>query len=317
MKFKAQLLRLTGREYLPFAGWLLGWALLTAAIGHADTARLFAAYLFTRAARALTLMDCVSAVRRRWSAETSILHLCYRRAAVVEILSMVAELAVVAIIAAALMQIDQGTAAAMTLLLMLGLPPRHLLFLSRQKAAISRYKFGASWAGAGLAGLVLLGGGDMIVATLAMALREWIALGIPLWGRKIPSEGIAQVDALDWREVAAATGARARHRLTYRVGKGLLGTFLGPFSGFVARTSRGIGLHRRAERFVPKDPAPIALLAVGTAAAAILIQVALAKPATLIASASLLRISGVAGSVLLWLRFAGDHILDDEDDDED
>lgn len=306
-----------GREYLPLAGWLLCWALLAAAIGHADAARLFSAYLFTRATRALTLMDCFSTVRRRWSAAAAVLRLCHRRAALVEVLSLSAALALVALIVLGLMQIGQEKAAGMTLLIALGLPAWHFVFLSRQTNAATRYKTGAAWAGAALAGLVLLTGGDALTATLAMALREWIGLGVALWSRKIVPGATEDIEPLDWREIAATTGTRARHRLSYRVGKGLLGAFLGPFSGFVARTGRGVGLHRRAERFVPKSPLPIAALAIGSAAVAILIQVALAKPATLIASASLLRISGVAGSVLLWLSFAGNHVPGEDDDDED
>ena len=54
MSKRRQLKQLAWREYLPLAGTIATWAVIVAAIGHADAARLLAAVAAVRAVQMLT-----------------------------------------------------------------------------------------------------------------------------------------------------------------------------------------------------------------------------------------------------------------------
>ncbi len=304
------------REYLPFAGWLITWLALVAAIGHADAARLFAAFLLARSARALTQIDCVVPMRQLRGASAAIIALCRKRAAIMEAVSVTAEATLLVLIAFGLTLIGQDRAAQWALLLLIGIPARHLLFLARARRPVATYKIAASWAGALLAAGLFLAKGNAVMAAGVLVLREWVALlaSIMACGEHSPER--SDLQPFTWRQIGGMTGERARRRLTYRIGKTVLGAFLGPFSGLVARTGRGVGIHKKAEHFVPTNPLPLAILASGAAILSVLLQVALAKPATLIVSASLLRIAAIAGNILLWSPY-GKFMMADETDEDD
>ena len=68
MKKKKRLKQLAWREYLPMAGLVALWAVIVAAIGHADAARLLAAVLFIRSCQLLTRMATTAALRQRMRA---------------------------------------------------------------------------------------------------------------------------------------------------------------------------------------------------------------------------------------------------------
>ena len=109
--------------------------------------------------------------------------------------------------------------------------------------------------------------------------------------------------------------ARSRSRLAYRVGRTLLGFI--PFGGVVARTARAAGAHRRFAPWAGRSAYPMMAIAAGTFAGAIIVPLALAKPATLLGSASLLHICATASNVLLWWRFYDGRSDEEEDDDDD
>lgn len=320
MSKRALLRRLASREYLPLVGWLLCWVIIAAGIGHADAARLLAATMLVRAARSLTVMETAAAMRRRHGAEPRIYRKSLIRALRIEAVALLAGAAVLALLIAGLFAIGQDKAALMTMLVGIGLPARHLAPAGGGRRRPGLFHLTLAWSGLLLAlGAILADLGPAAVA-VAMGLREWVAvLAMLLPGIRPPPhpEPKPVTEPLTLREVASITSARARERLTYRIGKSLLVSVLGPFGAIIARTGRGVGMHRRFERLTPKKVLPILILALASGATAILIQVLLAKPATLILSASLIRICAGAGSVLLWWRFAGPRVDEADEDDDD
>jgi hypothetical protein len=312
------LLRLAGREYLPMAGSILTWAAVAAVVGHADAVRLMAASLLVRAARTLTMLDVGNAMRRREGATLDVIRTSLRRAMRIEAASFVAGALVVAAMIAGLQAMGQPDVARMTALIAIGLPARYFAPARGARRRGGIFSSSLAWSGLALVGLAGLAGEGVMTLALAIAAREWIALAIVLAPAATPSteQPAHPTDVpLTWQEVAGITARRARHRLTYRIGKSLLGV-LGPFGNVVARTARGFRMHRRADRFAPKSIVPVALLAAGTTALAFLLPVILQKPATLLGSASLLRIAAAAGNVLLWWSFTDPGRGEDGDDDE-
>jgi hypothetical protein len=197
----------------------------------------------------------------------------------------------------------------------LGLPVRHFgAAASGRRAGV--FRAALSWSGLILAIGALAGDLGWIGFALVLAIREWVALAVSLIPalRRSADPNVTPVETpLTWREVVAITGRKARHRLAYRIGKSVLGIF-GPFGNIAARTARGMGAHRRV---APNSIVPVAAVAVGATAAGLIVPVVLAKPATLLISATLLRVAAAAGNVLLWWRFADQLPDDDDDDDED
>lgn len=316
---RALILRLAAQEYLPLAGWLLIWVAVAAAFRPADVARLLAATLFTRAVREFTALDTGSGMRRRVTASAEVARRSLRLAVRVEVLSLIAGLLLLAFLVGALVLLDQERAAWLTGILAAALPARHFAPANRGRRRGGLYRLGAAWGGLALILVVIVVEGGIGWAAAALAAREWIALALVLFPAFRPRAAIEvsqREDVLRWREVAAITAGRARHRLNYRVTKGLLSIF-GPIGTVIARTGRGVGAHRRLDRYVPQRRAPVALLGLGAGAAAIGALFAVREPATLILAAGLFRISGAATSAAAWAGYATGEPLDNDPDDDD
>lgn len=319
MSARETIARLTTREYLPLGGWLLTWAIVAAAAGPADAARLLAATILVRAAQAFVSLDVGPALRRRLGAPADVFTSSRRLAVRVQLLSLAAAalgVAGLALLWAASGHAEAATAAA---LIALGLPARPLAALRRRAASPAWFRLGLAWGGvllvAGAAACEI----GLIGLAAAMGLREWLAFALGLARRAPPPQSAAPLPApepLTFAEVAGVTIVRARHRLSYRIGKGVLGIVLGPFGSVVARTGRGVGLHRRLIRFMPRTRAAAALLALVAATPAFALLFLVREPVALLASAGLLRIAASAGTVALWWNHADVHAHDEEDDDD-
>lgn len=297
-------------------GGILAWAVIAVGVGHADTARMLAAIMLVRAARAFTMLDTGAALRKRHGAAPEIARKSLRRAIRIELASLIAAALILAIMVLVLWQIEQRAVAWMTVLISVGLPARHLGPAAGGRRRAGVFQAALNWSGLALALLCLVAGLEWPAFALALGVRQWIALLISLAPANQPgfeTERTPVETPLTWREVAGITGRRARHRFAYRIGKSLLG-ILGPVGNIAARTARGVGAHRRV---VPNTIWPVAAVAAGAAGAGLLLPVILAKPATLLASASLLRVAASAGNVLIWWPFVALIPDDPDDDDED
>lgn len=312
-------MRLASREYLPLAGWVLLWAAVTAAFRPPDVVRLLAATQFVRALRELVAMDTGAAMRRRYAADARTIARSMRVAIRVEAATLVISLMVIACFIALLVALDQPRAAWLTAILSFAIPARHFAPANRGHRRPGLFSVASSWSGLGLILLVILFDLGLEAAAWAMALREWLALAAVLLLKPSLAPPTPQTsEPLKWREIAATTAALARHRLAYRVSKGLLSVF-GPLGSVVARTGRGVGAHRKLDRFTPRRPWSVALLAAGLAAWAFGALFLVREPATLVLAAGLLRVAAAATSTAVWARYADTHGLADlgEDEEED
>jgi len=312
-------LRVVSQEYLPLGGWLLIWAAVAAAYRPADAVRLLAATLMCRAVRELVAMDTGAATRRRYAATAEVVRRSMRIAMRVEAATLVVSIVTLAAIVAWLTYLDQERAALLTAILATSLPARHFAAANRGHRHGGLFAVGAAWSGLALILVVIVLGLRIEAAAWAMALREYVALALTLLLKpNSPPRTPQTSEPLRWREVAAITATLARHRLAYRVSKGLLSIF-GPLGSIAARTGRGVGAHRKLDRFTPQAPWKIAALAVVTAGVAVVALYLVREPATLVIAAGLLRVAAAATSTAIWARYADAHGLSDvgDLDDED
>ena len=75
MSRRQQINKLAWREYLPMGATIAMWAVIVAAIGHADTARLIAAFAMVRSTQMLTRLATPIALKRRLRAPKPIRRL--------------------------------------------------------------------------------------------------------------------------------------------------------------------------------------------------------------------------------------------------
>jgi hypothetical protein len=316
MSFKQRLISLTQREYLPMAGSAAMWALILAAVGQADFWRLLAALTLVRSVQLLTRMPTLTVLRRRSGAPAKIVRKSARRALLIQLGSLAAGLTVLAAVLMGVVAAGQPRWAFMIGLMAVGYPARNLL-QSQPHCNERLFRIVVQWFGAAL--LVPAHYFDWGVAEVAflIGLREWIAgLASLVWKRKSSSDSVLSDTPLTAAEVAAITVLRARRAFAYRASKALLALFL-PGAGFLARTGRGLNLHNRLERLVPKyRPGFVAVFA-GTILAASSIVIWLPKPVLLLTAAMLARVGAAAGSVLLWWPHLEQADRNDEDEDED
>jgi hypothetical protein len=300
-------------------GTILTWLVVASAVGPADAVRLLSATILVRAARTAVTLDTGTAMRRRHGSPSKVYRKSMRRAIRLEI----ASLAVAAILLLGLLgwlfAIGQDRLAEMTALVAIGLPVRHFAPAAGGRRRVGLFQSALAWSGFALAGVAVAAGLDVTMVAIALGLREWIALAFVLTPALHPPadpDARATPTPLTWTEVASITAGRGRHRLTYRLSRIALGLF-GPLGAALARTGRGLGLHRRLERVAPKSVIPVALLAAGSAGAAFILPFVLEKPGTLLISASLLRVAAAAISVLVWWSFSDPQGQSDWDDDDD
>jgi hypothetical protein len=310
-----KIIRVVSTAYLPMAGNVLTWLIVAAGIGHADAVRTLTALIFTRASRAFLLTDTHFLLREWTDAERPIYRKSLRRALLIESASIAGSLTIIAVIIGCLHTLGQDKAAILTAILSLALPARHLASLGGA-SMLEIFRIALSCFGPVLVGIVLLGHLGIWAFAAALVAREWLALGAArlLRRRTVPAAARRQ-EPMTLLEVAAVSAARSRNRFAYRVGRTLLGFI--PFGGVLARTGRSVGAHRRLAPWTGRSVYPIMAIAAGALAGAAAMPLALVKPATLLGSASLFRISMAASNVLLWWRFNdGRDTGEDEDDDD-
>ena len=265
------------------------------------------------------MLDTGTAMRRRLGAEPGVLRRSLRLAVRIEFISFSAGVILLVVMLLLLVQLNQEKTAWLTAFAGSGFPARYFAPANGGRRPANLFRFSLAWSGLALVGGALIGGFGLVGVALAFGLREWAALALVLAVKPSASQARQPPETpVTFREVAAITEARARHRLTYRVGKGLLGAVLGPLGGIAARTGRGVGMHRRSDRLTPKTLPGMVLLTFGTAGVAGVLLCLIREPASLVLSAALFRIAAAAANLLLWWRYASDapSLYDDQDDDE-
>ncbi|HVF82677.1 MAG TPA: hypothetical protein VM913_00705 [Sphingomicrobium sp.] len=307
------------REYLPFGGWLLTWALLGVAVGHADAVRLLAANTFVQSIRSLCGLEVWPMLARRIDADPTVVKASRWAAARIDLVSLLA-MAVLTTGLFLLMDLrSMEKAGAMLAIIAISIVARHpgqLLIATRLRNVT--WRMGAAIVGS--VGAALVAGLDLgwIGAAVVLALRDWGGLLATLAfapAREAKADIPAQV--LHFGETATRTERMARRRLTYRISKGLLSILLGPVGGFAARTGRGAGLNERLARLVPRHRGGVAALALGTLAVSLGALAISREPIMLLLSAAAIRIAASGGSMLLWWNYAQTIPTDEDDEDDD
>ena len=316
---RRQVKQLAIREYVPQVLTIALWAVIVLAIGHADTARLFAATVAIRAPALLTRLSTSASIKARIGAPKPVRRQARRRAFLFQTVSMGLALVLVGVLYVVLQIIGQGEVAVFIPLIAIGLPARTIRFSgTRTDSPYYRMALAGGGLGAMLAGWAL--GLGAIGIGLAFGAREWIAVAIIRWWPKaphVPAHPI--VEPLTFAEVARTTVIGGRRMLTYRLTKTVLAVF-GPIGNFVARTGRGMNWDKRIEPYLPHRFGGFVIFAAVMVGAAVVLAVRSGQPAAMVASAGLLQLAGAAINVLLLWRYLPDRaaaglIVDDDDDE--
>ena len=316
MSFKHRLISLTRREYLPMAGSGAMWGLILAAVGPADMWRLLAALTLVRSVQLLTRMPTLPALRRRSQAPSKVVRKSAKRARLIQLGSLIAGIAVLAVVLIGIAAAGQQRWAMMIALISVGYPARNLL-QAETRTNERVFRIVVQWFGAALLLPAHLFDWGPAEIAFVIGLREWVAgLASLIWKRGDDASAVQNAAPLTATEVAAVTVLRARRAFTYRVSKALLALFM-PGAGFLARTGRGLNLHSRLEKLLPKYRPGFIAAAAGPALAAAAIIIWFPRPALLLSAAMLARVGAAAGSVLLWWPYLEHADYYDEDEDED
>ena len=316
---RRQVVRLSLREYLPLLLTAALWAVIILEIGTADAARLLAATVTLRALQMATRLSTAGSLKTRVEARPSVRRQARRFAIRVQFAVLLANVALVALFAAALRSIGQHEVAAFLPLVAIGLPARMLRFSdARTDSPYFRLALAAGGLATALlgwaAGLGALGMG------LAFGAREWVAYAVIRWWPRPPHVPQRPTDQpLALAEIARNTAVSGRRLLTYRLTKVAL-TVFGPVGNLAARTGRGLNWHNRIEPYLPHHLSGFILFATGTAGVSAFLAMGVGKPVALVAAAGLLQLSAVATNIALmwrWLPDRKDPNLIVEDDDED
>ena len=317
MKKPDRVMRLGVREYLPLTLTVALWAVILAAIGHADTVRLLAATVAMRAILMLTRMSTPASLRARAGTAKAVRRQAWRFAFMVQAAVLAISVALVVLLVAGLDAIGQHQIALFLPLIAVGLPSRVLRF---SDVRTSSPYFRLAIAGGGLIAAVggwAAGLGAMGMA-LAFGLREWIAYGVIRWWPKAAHVPARPLDApLGFAEVARNTAVRGRRNLTYRISKVAL-TMFGPVGNVAARTGRGLRWDAKVEPYLPHSLPGFILFALAAAGGATFLAVRVGEPAAMVGAAGLLQLAAVATNIaLMWRWMSNRHDPDLVDDDED
>jgi hypothetical protein len=311
--------RLAGREYLPLVATIALWAVIAAAIGHADAARLLAATIAVRAIQLLTKFTTSLALRRRLEAPKAVRRQAKRFALDLQAGALVLALLLVAVLVEAMKAIGQHQIAAYLPFVAIGMPARYIRFADVRTAS-PYYRLALACGGLFMALLGWISGWQATLFGLAFGAREWIAYAVlRLWPRAPTYAKIAMTGNLTFAEVARYSAIQGRRLLTYRLTKSAL-TVFGPLGNVAARTGRGLNWHKKIEPYLPHHLAGFILFSVGTMGAAAFLALGSGEPAAMIAAAGLLQIGAAAANVVLLWRYLpdkpGDLVPEDDDDDE-
>lgn len=314
----SRIARLALREYLPLTLTVALWAVIVAAIGHADTVRLLAATVAIRGVVMLTRMTTASSLKARAGSPRPIRRQARRFAFAVQGAVLAANLLLVWLLVAGLDAIDQHEIALFLPLIAVGLPAKVLRFADVRTS--SPY-FRVALAGGGLVAALAgwAAGLGAIGMALAFAAREWIAWGVVRWWPRAAHVPDRPVEApLDFAEVARNTAISGRRLLTYRLTKVAL-TLFGPAGNFAARTGRGMGWHNKAEPYLPHSLPGFILFAAASVIGAGILAARVGEPVAMVGAAGLLQLAGASANIALmwhWLPDRHDPNLVVDDDEE-
>jgi hypothetical protein len=316
---RRKLTQLAWREYLPMALTIAMWAVIVAAIGHADTARLIAAFALVRSTQMLTKLATPLALKRRQVAPKLVRRQAKRLAFTVQGIALVASMLLVALLFQALHAIGQQKVAAFIPYLALAMPARNLRFAD-VKAASPYSRLALSTSGLMLAAIGWLAGWQAALMGLAFGAREWIALAALRWWPREPRPPKYPTDEpLHFAEVARTTAVMGRRLLTYRLTKSLLAPF-GPVGNVAARTGRGLKLHQKLEPYIPHHLGGFILFSLVTFGAGVFLALRSGEPAAMVGAAGLAQIGAATANVALLWRYLpardADVIVEDDDDDD-
>ena len=319
MKKKKRIKQLAWREYLPMIGIIAMWAVIVAAIGHADAARLLAAITFIRSCQLLTRLATAVALRQRMKAPRPIRRRSRLFAFNLQAMSLIAALLLVALLAEAMKVVGQQQIAAYLPFVALGMPARYLRLADLRTS--SPY-FRLALAGGGLTMVVLgwVAGWHAIGMAFAFGAREWIAYVVLRWWPRPPIQPKRHSsEPMQFGEVARNSAVFGRRLLTYRITKSML-TVFGPLGNIAARTGRGLNWHLKIEPYLPHHLGGFILFSLVTFGSAIFFAVRSGEPAAMVLAAGLCQIGSAAANVVLlwhWLpsRDDGDFREEDFDDE--
>lgn len=314
-----RLVHLSVREYLPLLATVGLWAVILVAIGTADTARLFAASILSRAILMLTRLSTARSIRLRSGAERPVRRHARRIARMVQLGALGANVLILVALVRALDAIGQDEIAFFLPLIAVGWPSRVLRF-SDARTNSPYYRLAMSGSGLALvlggwaAGLGALGVG------LAFGMREWVAYAvIRFWPRSPRAPLRPRDDPLRFAEIARVTALSGRRLLTYRMTKVAL-TVFGPFGNFAARTGRGMGWHNRIEPFLPHRLSGFILFSLATAGGALFLVLRSGAPAAMVGAAGLMQLAAVSANIAMMWKYLPDRndpdlALDEDDED--
>lgn len=314
-----QILRLSLREYVPLLATIALWATILAAIGHADTARLFAATVAMRAVQMLTRATTAPSIKVRVGAPGAIRRQARRFARLVQLGVLAANFALVAALVVALDAIGQDEIALFLPWLAIGMPARILRF-SDVRTNSPYFRLALSGGGLALALIGWAAGLGAVGMALAFGGREWVAYAVVrLWPKAahVPANPI--VAPLAFAEVGRNTAVSGRRLLTYRITKIAL-TIFGPAGNVAARTGRGLNWHAKIEPYLPHRLSGFVLLAGGMAGGAIFLALRSGEPAAMVGAAGLMQLAAASANIAMMWPFLPDRndpdlIVDEDDDD--
>lgn len=319
MTKRQQLQQLAWREYLPLAGTIATWAVIVAAIGHADTARLLAAVAVVRAVQLLTKLATPIPLKRRLKAPREIRRQARRLALNLQSAALIVALILVALLAQAMKSIGQEQVAAFLPFIALGMPVRYLRFAD-VRVASPYYRLALSAGGLALVSIGWAAGWQAAALGVAFGAREWIAyITLRLWPRGPREPRFPTDDPLKFQEVGRYTAILGRRLLTYRLSKSLL-TVFGPVGNVAARTGRGLKLHQKLEPYVPHHLGGFILFSAISFGGAVFLALRSGEPAAMIGAAGLCQMGAAAGNVVLLWRYLpsrdAEPLAEDDDDDD-
>ena len=314
-----RLLRLSLREYLPALATIALWAIVVVAIGHADTARLFAATVMLRAIQMLTRIATAKSIMARVGAPKAIRQQARRFARIVQLVVLAVNVALIAALVYALRTIGQHQVAFFLPLVAVGMPARILRYTDMRTDS-PFFRLALSGGGLVMVAVGWAAGLGAVGLGLAFGMREWIAYGvIRFWPKAAHVPDRPSAEPLGFAEVARTTAVSGRRLLTYRLTKIAL-TVFGPVGNFAARTGRGLNWHGRIEPYLPHRLSGFILIVIVTTAGATLLVLRSGEPSAMIGAAGLMQIAGASANIALLWRYLPDrhdpNLIVDEDDDE-
>ena len=314
-----RLLRLSLREYLPAVLTISLWAIILAAIGAADTARLFAATVTLRGIQMLTRISTAPSIKVRARAPKPIQKQSRRFAFTVQLAVFVANVVLITALVRGLAAIGQHEVAFFLPLIAVGMPAR-ILRNSDVRTDSPYFRLALSSGGLAMAVIGWAAGLGAIGMGLAFGMREWVAYGvIRFWPKAAHVPAYPIVDPLGFAEVARNTAVSGRRLLTYRITKIAL-TVFGPVGNFAARTGRGLNWHARIEPYLPHRLSGFILIALVTSGGAAFLAMRSGEPAAMVGAAGLMQLAGAAANIALMWHYLPDrhdpNFKFDEDEDE-